>query len=72
MRRILGLFFLSSAIGLVAGEPGNQTAGPVAPPPPSAVGVALAVEREITPSMEFVGRVEAIDAVDVAARVNGC
>ncbi len=71
MRRILGLFMLSSAIGLVACEPGNQTAGPVAPPPPPAVGVAPVVEREITPQMEFVGRVEAIDAVDLVARVNG-
>jgi len=71
MRRILGLFMLSSAIGLVACEPGNQTAGPVSPPPPPAVGVAPVVEREITPQMEFVGRVEAIDAVDLVARVNG-
>ncbi len=71
MRRILGLFFLSSAIGLVACEPGNQTAGTGTPPPPPAVGVAPVVEREITPSMEFVGRVEAIDAVDLMARVNG-
>ncbi|NEX17584.1 MAG: efflux transporter periplasmic adaptor subunit [Halochromatium sp.] len=76
MRRILGLFFLSSAIlssaiGLVACEFGDQTAAPVAPPPPPAVGVAPVVEREITPQMEFVGRVEAIDAVDLIARVNG-
>jgi membrane fusion protein (multidrug efflux system) len=33
--------------------------------------VATVREREITPSMEFVGRVEAIDAVDLVARVQG-
>jgi membrane fusion protein (multidrug efflux system) len=71
MRRILGAFFVSSAIGLVACEPGDQSAGSLTPPPPPAVGVAPVVEREITPSMEFVGRVEAIDAVDLVARVNG-
>lgn len=76
MRRILGLFFLSSAIlssaiGLVACELGDQPAVTSAPPPPPAVGVAPVVEREITPQMEFVGRVEAIDAVDLVARVNG-
>lgn len=70
MRRILGLFCLSSAIGLVACEPAGPPVSAATPPPP-AVGVAPVVEREITPAMEFVARVEAIDAVDLVARVNG-
>lgn len=71
MRRSLGTLFLVTAIGLVGCEPGQQAVGTGAAPPPPAVGVAPVREREITPSMEFVGRVEAIDAVDLVARVQG-
>jgi membrane fusion protein (multidrug efflux system) len=44
---------------------------PAADPPPPAVGVAPVLEREVRPAMEFVGRVEAIDSVDIIARVQG-
>ena len=71
MRRSLGLILLSTMIALVGCEPGEQAAGPAVAAPPPAVGVATVREREITPSMEFVGRVEAIDAVDLVARVQG-
>jgi membrane fusion protein (multidrug efflux system) len=48
---------------------------PAAPPEPSkqvtAVGVVAATRKEMTPSMTFTGRVEAIDKVDLRARVEG-
>lgn len=71
MRRSLGLILVSGVIGLLGCEPGEQAAGPAVAAPPPAVGVAPVREREITPSMEFVGRVEAIDSVDLVARVQG-
>lgn len=42
-----------------------------APPPPSAVTVAHAIERNITESSEFTGRLEAVHKVDVRPRVSG-
>lgn len=41
------------------------------PPGPPAVGVLTAERRAVTESSEFVGRVEAIDRVDLRARVTG-
>ena len=58
------------ALGLIGCRPAAEVAPATAPPPP-AVGVATATLKAITPAMEFVGRVEAIDAVDLVARVNG-
>ena len=42
-------------------------------PPPTTVpvGTVIAEKKAITPSLEFVGRVEAINRVDVRARVTG-
>jgi len=71
MRRFLGLLVLSTAVGMAGCEPGHQPVDAGAAPPPPAVGVAPVREREITPSTEFVARVEAIDAVDLVARVQG-
>ena len=48
--------------------------GPAAaqtPAPPPAVTVVTIAEREITPTASFTGRVEAIDKVDLRARVQG-
>jgi membrane fusion protein, multidrug efflux system len=50
--------------------------GPTSSPPPAApaappVTVAAAIEREITFSDEFPGRFEALDAVEIRARVSG-
>jgi multidrug efflux system membrane fusion protein len=42
-----------------------------APPPAPPVSVAAAVEKGVIESDEFPGRVEAIDSVDVRARING-
>ena len=40
-------------------------------PPPPAVTVAPVVAKNITPSIDFVGRIEAIESVDIRARVEG-
>ncbi|WGF87698.1 efflux RND transporter periplasmic adaptor subunit [Marinivivus vitaminiproducens] len=50
--------------------PANQAGGGAAPPPP-AVTVAEVSEAPVTPSFDFLGRVTAIDTVDVRARVEG-
>src|SRR5579872_6162680 len=42
-----------------------------APPPPPAVGVTLAQMKGVTPSFDFVGRVKAVDTVQLRARVEG-
>jgi membrane fusion protein (multidrug efflux system) len=70
MKRVRVLPAIALAIGLAGCQPTGEVAAPADAPPPS-VGVATVVQREITPSMEFVGRVEAIDAVDLVARVQG-
>lgn len=51
-----------------AGAARAQSPGPPRPP---AVLVALAEEREVAPAFEFVGRVRAVDKVDLRARVTG-
>lgn len=70
MKRLLGMSLATLLIGLVGCERASVTTAPAAPPPPS-VGVAAATLQEVTPTTEFVARVEAIDAVDLVARVNG-
>lgn len=40
-------------------------------PPPPAVGTAEAVVEDVTPQEHFVGRAEAVDRVELIARVNG-
>jgi membrane fusion protein, multidrug efflux system len=54
-------------LALAAGPAAAQF-GPQGPP---AVGVITAEKRPVTESTEFVGRVEAIDRVDLRARVTG-
>lgn len=49
----------------------DEKAQPQADPPPSPVTVALPVKRTITDWDEFTGRFEAIQEVDVRARVGG-
>ena len=44
---------------------------PAAAPPPPAVSVVEVAPQDVTPSMQFVGRVAAIDSVDLLARVTG-
>ncbi|MBB4377185.1 efflux RND transporter periplasmic adaptor subunit [Bradyrhizobium sp. SBR1B] len=59
----LGL--LAASLVTLAGEPARPQPAPPAP----AVGVVEAARRPITESSEFLGRIEAINQVNIAARV---
>lgn len=58
-------------LGLTACDESAPPAEAQGAPPPPAVTVAEAVRRAIDDSAEFVGRVEAVDTVDLRARVTG-
>jgi RND family efflux transporter MFP subunit len=61
---------LVSAIGAgLAGCGGG--AQPVASLPPPEVSVSQPIERAMSDSLEFTGRIEAVESVDVRARVSG-
>ena len=49
----------------------SDAAAPAQNAPPPAVGVAEVAVRDVTPSVTFNGRVEAIDKVDLRARITG-
>ena len=49
----------------------QQQAQEAAPPPPPAVVVAPVVQKDVTASVDFVGRVQATAKVDLRARVTG-
>jgi membrane fusion protein, multidrug efflux system len=51
------------------GEPAAQSGAPKGGPPP--VSVAAAVEKDIVDTDEFPGRIEAVEQVEVRARVTG-
>jgi membrane fusion protein, multidrug efflux system len=70
MRRSLVISAVFLAISLAACDQAEDGATAASAPPPS-VGVTPVVHREITPSFDFVARVEAIDSVDLEARVTG-
>jgi membrane fusion protein, multidrug efflux system len=53
---------------LAACRPTQQAAPPM---PPPAVGVKLAEMKGVTPSYDFVGRIKAVDTVQLRARVEG-
>jgi len=57
---------LFAFLGMVLPAYAQQTA-PAAVP----VGTVVAEKKSVTPSLDFVGRVEAVDRVDVRARVTG-
>ena len=62
--------FLLLGCGALALAGCEEKKTPVPPPPPS-VGVQPAVMKGISRSYEFVGRIKAIDIVDLRARVEG-
>jgi membrane fusion protein (multidrug efflux system) len=64
MRLVIPAFFL--AIGSAWPAQGQQPAPTTVP-----VGTVVAEKKAITPSLEFVGRVEAINRVEIKARVTG-
>ena len=67
--RLLGVPGLALAALALAGGCRRRDLPP--PPPPPAVTVAKPVEREVVEWDEYTGRLEAVDAVDVRARVGG-
>ena len=64
MRLVIPAFFL--AVGFAWPAQGQQPAPTTVP-----VGTVVAEKKAITPSLEFVGRVEAINRVEIKARVTG-
>jgi membrane fusion protein (multidrug efflux system) len=70
--RLLCTLLLSGMVGALASSLPSSAQTPVAKAPPApAVSVVSAVRKEKTPTLTFVGRVEAIDKVDLRARVDG-
>jgi len=67
--RVLVATVLSALPLLTACDDGKPKAA--APPPKPAVGVQPAAMKGVNRSFEFVGRIKAIDKVDVRARVEG-
>ena len=67
-RRTHAVVFLAAAL-LSACDKSEQKQA--APPPPPAVSVVKVVRIEITPTSSFTGRIEAVDKVDLRARVEG-
>ncbi len=68
--RPLRAFVAVLCLLVVACEESGQGEQSAAPPPPSVI-VAPAAMEPLTASAEFIGRVEAVDRVDLRARVTG-
>ena len=62
---------LALVVALVALAGCSKPQAQNAPPPPPPVSVAPAAEKEIVETDEFPGRIEAVESVEVRARVNG-
>lgn len=76
MARLTGVFngarvVFVAAAALVAAACGEEPTAAVDNAPPPAVTVAPVVEKDVTDSIDFTGRVEATDTVDLRARVQG-
>jgi membrane fusion protein, multidrug efflux system len=68
--RTVGFLVVLSGV-LLAGCSQEEGASPQAAAPPPAVTVAPVAAADVRPKSEFVGRVEAVDKVDLRARVTG-
>jgi membrane fusion protein, multidrug efflux system len=66
--RSLGWKILMCAIGIAAS--GCVAVAQSAPPPP-AVSVTPVVSRQVTDTIDYIGRLTAVDKVDIVARVEG-
>ncbi|HEX9302577.1 MAG TPA: efflux RND transporter periplasmic adaptor subunit [Casimicrobiaceae bacterium] len=68
--RFLGTTLAVGALAVLAGcsKPEAQGGPPPGAPP---VSVAAALERDVIETDEFPGRIEAVDSVEVRARING-
>ncbi len=63
-----GLALIVALVALAGcSKPHAKPAAPAAPP----VSVAAALEREVVETVDFPGRIEAVESVEVRARVNG-
>jgi membrane fusion protein (multidrug efflux system) len=63
--------FLAASLLLLLLAACNDKKQAQAPPPPPAVGVQPVATREVSRSAEFVGRIKALDTVQLRARVEG-
>lgn len=70
VRRGFAVIMIMTASALAACDSEPQQSTQAAAPPPAVV-VAAAERRDITSSTDFVGRVEAVDKVELRARVQG-
>ena len=70
-KAVAGAFLLLTVAGLAACDDGNSAIQQGEAPPPPTVTVATPVVREVVEDDEFIGRFEAIDEVDIRARVGG-
>jgi membrane fusion protein (multidrug efflux system) len=68
-RTTIGLTAAALAFGTIALGASTSAEAQPAPTAPPAVGVIEAIKRPITESSEFLGRVEAINRVNIVARV---
>jgi RND family efflux transporter MFP subunit len=67
-----GWFLLLAAWPIVAGcERMQAKSAPLPVPPPPEVLVSLPITRQITDYEDFPGRIEAVDSIDLRARVTG-
>jgi RND family efflux transporter MFP subunit len=69
--RAWGLATLGLLVGLALGGCGEQAGAQGGPPPAAPVSVAPAVQRTVSDSEEFSGRLEASEFVELRARVSG-
>lgn len=68
LRRLPSVFAVALSFLLAGCKP---PAPPPAPPPPPAVTVSRPLAREVVQWDEFIGRLEAVESVEVRARVSG-
>lgn len=68
---LVGLLIAGGAGWLLFGNAAKPPPAAAAQPPAPAVGVRLAAMKGVSQSFEFVGRVKAIEKVDLRARVEG-
>lgn len=71
LRALLVCIAAVTAAGIVAGIAAGPAAAQFGPAGPPAVGVVTAERRPVTERTEFVGRIEAINRVDLRARITG-
>ena len=72
IKRILAAFCIATALATLSPPvPASAQEQETKAAPLPAVGFVVAEVRDVTPSMEFVGRIEAVSSVDLRARVTG-